>query len=345
MHRAMILRGFALCGRVSSLIAASSWINRIPVASLFPHGNNRAGDGAVDQLLAIRVFARVVEAGTFTRAADSLQMPKATVTKLVQALEAHLRVKLLLRTTRRVTVTPDGAAYYERTGKLLAELAEVDATLRNAQASPRGRLRVDTGGAVASGLVLPALPRFCARYPDIQIELGVTDRTVDLIGENVDCVIRSSADDLSLITRKIGALAWITCATPGYLRTHGTPTHPDELAGAGHEIVAYASARSGRTPPMLFSRAGETLTIEGRARVTVNDSNAHLAAALAGLGLVHTLDFMARPHVERGALVPVLGDWPRAPQPVYLVYPPSRHLSAKLRVFVDWAAELFAGLR
>ena len=294
----------------------------------------------MDQLLAIRVFARVVEAGTFTRAADSLQMPKATVTKLVQGLEAHLRVKLLLRTTRRVTVTPDGAAYYERTGRLLGELAEIDATMSRAQSSPSGRLRVDTGAAIASGILIPALPVFHARYPDIQIDLGVTDRTVDLVGENVDCVIRSTANDLSLITRRIASLPWITCATPGYLQRHGRPLHPRDLEH-GHLVVGYASARTGRPMPLQFAKDGEALETLGRSRVTVNESNAHIAAGLAGLGVVHTLEFMARPHVERGELVPVLADWGREPQPVYVVYPGSRHLSAKLRVFVDWAAQLF----
>lgn len=298
----------------------------------------------MDQLLAIRVFGRVVEAGTFTRAADSLQIPKATVTKLVQALEAHLRVKLLQRTTRRVAVTPDGAAYYEQTRRLLGELEELDATLRVAQASPRGRLRVETGAAVASGILIPALPGFRARYPDLHVELGATDRNVDLIGENVDCGIRGSADDPSLISRKIGAASYTTCASPEYLARHGVPLHPRDLED-GHLVVGSASARTGRVAPLLFDRDGEHRTVEGRGPVTVNEANSHLAAALAGLGIVQTLDFIIRPHIERGALVAVLTDWSRARQPIYLVYPPSRHLSARLRVFIDWAAELFGGLR
>lgn len=298
----------------------------------------------MDQLLAIRVFGRVVEAGTFTRAAESLQMPKATVTKLVQALEAHLRVKLLQRTTRRVAVTPDGAAYYEQTRRLLGELEELDATLQAAQASPRGRLRVETGAAVASGILLPALPDFRARWPELHVELGATDRNVDLIGENVDCAIRGSADDPSLIGRRIGLLSYTTCASPEYFARHGLPLHPRELAER-HLVVGSVSSRTGRAAPLLFDRDGEQWTVEGRGPVTVNEANAHLAAALAGLGIVQTLDFIVRPHIERGALVPVLTGWPRARQPVHLVYPPSRHLSTRLRVFIDWAAALFAGLR
>jgi len=148
----------------------------------------------MDHLQAIRAFARVVETGGFSRAAQSLQMPNATLSKAIQSLEKHLGVKLLERSTRRVSVTNDGAAYYERTQHLLTELDDVEATLGRAQASPSGRLRVDTGGSTASGLLIPALPDFCARYPDIQLQLGVTDRTVDVIGENIDCAIRSTAD-------------------------------------------------------------------------------------------------------------------------------------------------------
>ena len=147
----------------------------------------------MDQIQAMRIFVRVVEAGTFTRAADSLNLPKATVTKHVPALEERLRVKLLNRTTRRVTVTPDGAAYYDRTVRLLTDLDDIEASMTNARANPRGRLRIDVGTSVAQLLIIPHLAEFHARYPDIQVDLGVSDRTVDLIGDNVDCVIRGAS--------------------------------------------------------------------------------------------------------------------------------------------------------
>ncbi len=298
----------------------------------------------MDHFLAIRVFARVVESGSFTKAADSLRMPKATVTKLVQSLEAHLRVKLLSRTTRRVSVTADGAAYHERTRHLLAELKDIEATLGNAQASPRGQLRIDTGVSVASGILIPALPAFRARYPEIRLELGVTDRTIDLVSENVDCVIRSTANDPLLATRRVGNLRWITCAAPAYLQRHGVPQHPRDLENGQHELVGYFSALSARSKPLRFRRGDETFEINARGSVAVNESNAHTATAVAGLGLVQTLEFMARPHLERGELIGVLDDWQPEPQPVYVVYLPNRHLSAKLRVFMDWTAELFAAL-
>jgi DNA-binding transcriptional LysR family regulator len=298
----------------------------------------------MDHMQAIRVFARVVETGGFSRAAESLQMPNATVSKLVQSLEKHLGVKLLERSTRRVSVTIDGAAYYERTRHLLSELDDIEATLGRAQSSPRGRLRVDTGGSTASGIIIPALPDFFALYPDIQVQLGVTDRTIDLVGENIDCAIRSTARDLSLIAHQIGALSWTTCATPAFLARHGTPTHPGQIISKDYPVAGYFSALSGRTQTLHFLHNGESFEIEPRNNVSVNESNAHLATALAGLGLVHTLDFMVRPFIERGELVAVLEDFRPRPQEVYIAYPPSRQLSAKVRVFVNWVTGLFAQL-
>lgn len=298
----------------------------------------------MDHLQAIRSFARVVQAGSFVRAAESLQMPTATVSKAIQALEKHLRVKLLERTTRRVSVTQDGTAYYERVRHLLEELDEVEATLGRAGSNPRGRLRVDTGGSVASGILIPALPTFRATYPDIELQLGVTDRTVDLIGENIDCAIRNSASDPALIARRIGALAWTTCASPDYLTRHGTPMRPEQILSEGHVVAGYFSARTGRNQPLHFLDAGRPLQIEPPTPISVNESNAHLATALAGLGLIHTLDFVVRPAIERGALVAVLESWRPAPQEVYAVYPPSRQLSTKVRVFIAWATELLAAV-
>jgi DNA-binding transcriptional LysR family regulator len=296
----------------------------------------------MDQFLAVRVFARVVEAGTFTRAAESLAMPKPTVTKLIQNLEAHLRVKLLNRTTRRVTVTSDGAAYYERTARLLMELEEIDASLSNAQASPKGRLRVDVPASFARQIVIPALHAFHARYPDIQLDLGVGDRPVNLIADNVDCVVRGGRiEDESLVARRIAQLEFVTCATPGYLAAYGMPTHPSELDGP-QRVVGYFSAGTGRLSPFQFKRGDEHLELAGHYVVAVNDSNAYLAAGLEGLGIIQMPDFMIGPHLASGELVPVLEDWTSPSMPIYVVYPPNRRLSAKIRVFVDWMAELFA---
>ncbi|MET0936027.1 MAG: LysR family transcriptional regulator [Luteibacter sp.] len=297
----------------------------------------------MDRLLAIRVFGRVVETGGFGRAADALRMPKSTVTKLIQGLEAELGVKLLERTTRRITVTAEGAAYYERTRHWLAELDEFETTLAGGRSSPVGNLRIDTGGSVAACLILPALPAFRARYPGIRLQVGVTDRTVDLVGEGIDCAIRSTADDPNLVTRKIADAPWVVCATPDYVARRGTPTHPDDLARDGHDIVGYFSARSGRIQPMRFRDRDLEFGRDVAAAVEVNESNAHVAAALAGLGVVQTLAFTATPAIARGELVPLLADWLPPPLPVYLVYPPERRHNARLRAFVDWISEDLPG--
>lgn len=298
----------------------------------------------MDQLLAMRAFARVVEAGSFTKAAETLGMPNASLTKSIQSLEAHLRVKLLQRTTRRVSVTPEGAQYYEKTQRLLKELEDVDASFSAAQSKPRGHLRVDIGSSTASLVLLPALPDFLASYPDIRIDLGVSDKHANLIGENVDCVIRGGElTDLSLVGRQIGSASWVTCATPEYLRIHGIPKHPSELK-EGHSVVQYLSTRTARGIPLHFEKKGEKVELAGVRSVGVNESNAHVAAGLAGLGVIQTFRYAAAPHLAAGTLVPILEKWQPARYPFYVVYPASRYVSNRLRVFIDWTADLFSAL-
>jgi len=295
-----------------------------------------------NQMLAIRVFVRVVESGTFTNAANSLRMPKPTVTKLVQGLESHLRIKLLNRTTRRVTVTPDGSAYYERVVRLLDDLEDIESSVTHSKERPRGRLRIDAGAAVTTFIILPALPSFLARYPDIAVECGVSDRPADLIGDNVDCVIRGGPLlEPSLVARHIGDLRWLTCATPEYFEKHAKPSHPADLE-SGHSLAGYFFPRSGRMRPLLFERDGKRIEIQPNPRVAVNDSSAHFASLRAGLGLGQLLSFMVSASGATADLAPVLADWQPAAMPVHVLYPANRHLSTKVRVFVDWAAELFS---
>jgi len=299
----------------------------------------------MDHLQAIRIFTRVVETGGFNRAAMSLDMPNATVSKWVKSLETHLGVKLLERSTRSVSVTTDGAAYYERTRHLLTELDDIEATLGRSQGSPKGPLRVDTGGAPASIIIVPNLPSFCARYPDIQVRLSVTDRTVDLIAQNIDCAIRSTADDPNLVSHQIALLPWTTSASPGFFANHAKPKHPHEIVDKNIPVVGYFSASTGLTQPLQFHHKGEDVVLaQPRHDVLVSESNAHLATALNGLGLIHTLDFMVRPSITKGELVPVLEHWRPAPLPIYIVYPPSKRYSTKVRVFVDWITGVFGSL-
>jgi LysR family transcriptional regulator for bpeEF and oprC len=296
----------------------------------------------MDQLLALRVFVRISEAGAFSKAADSLNIPRPTATKLIKELEAHIGARLLQRTTRRVTVTAEGAAYYERAVRVLGDVEDMDALVAHTRTQPRGRLRIDIGSALASLILIPALPDFRAKYPDIQIDLGVSDRLVDLVGEGVDCVIRGGVlADTSLVARRLADLDFMTCASPAYLAAYGTPTHPLQLE-QGHCLLSYFSSLTGKPIPLMFQRQSEAFEITERTMVAVNESSAHLACMLTGLGISQTFGFMARPHISRGALVPLLQEWSRAQHPLHLLYPPNRHLQAKLRVFVDWAAEVFA---
>jgi DNA-binding transcriptional LysR family regulator len=293
---------------------------------------------------AIRAFVRIVEIGGFTRAAESLQIPNATLSKQIQQLERHLGVKLLERTTRRVHVTSEGSDYYERVQHLLSELDEIETTMGRAKAAPRGRLRVDSGGSTASAILIPALPDFQSQYPDIQLQLGVTDRTVDLIGENIDCAIRSTAQDPSLIARPIGLLSWTMCASPAYIARYGMPTHPQQVVDDDFPVAGYFSHSSGVIEPIELLVRNESFRLKPRHSILVNDSNAHRACALAGLGLVHTLDFNVRPAIERGDLVVVLKEYRAKPLEVFIVYPPSRQRSTKVRVFGDWVTQIFARL-
>ena len=308
----------------------------------------------MDQLLALRVFVRIAESGTFSKAADSMNIPRPTVTKLVQDLERHLATQLLQRTTRRVSVTPEGAAYYERAKRLIGELEEMDESAGRARAQPRGRIRVDIGSVLANMILIPALPGFRARHPELHIDLGVSDRPIDLIGEGVDCVIRGGElADTSLVARRIADLDWVTCASPLYLGARGVPKHPSELLPRepasepdprvpGHAIAGYFSSLTGRAFPLEFHKGEEQILVQGQVVVAVNESTAHLSALLAGVGLGQAFKFMVSPHLTSGRLRTVLDDWRRPRQPLHVVYPSHRHLSAKTRLFVDWVAEVFA---
>ncbi|AQZ33552.1 LysR family transcriptional regulator [Pseudomonas sp. LPH1] len=297
----------------------------------------------MDRFDAMQAFARVVETGSFTKAAATLHMSKTSVTQLVQQLEARLRVRLLNRTTRKVNVTADGAAYYERVVRLLADIDDAETSLSSASMAPRGRLRVDVPSPFARMLLIPALPAFYARYPEIQLTMGVSDRLIDIIGENVDCVVRGGEiTDQSLIARHVGDLQLGIYATPGYLQRAGTPMHPRELEAAGHHTVGFLWSRTGKALPYAMQRGEERIEAHGRPLLTVDDGNAYLAAGLAGLGMLWLPHYMAKPHLASGELVRLFEDWQMKPMPMYLAFPPNRHVSAKLRVFIDWVVALMA---
>jgi DNA-binding transcriptional LysR family regulator len=236
----------------------------------------------MDRFEAMRAFARVVETGSFTRAAHTLQISRTTVTQLVQQLEAHLRLRLLNRTTRRVSVTADGAAYYPRIARLLAELEEVEGGLGDAAAQPRGRLRVDVPGPYARLRLVPALPDFQARYPEIQLDIGVSDREVDVIADNVDCVIRGGTPaDPALVARPLAALPIGFHASPAMCSV--SACRPIRARWKGPTTTwSASSARAVAGRVFSAQRGDERVEVQGRYTVGFDDGNAYLAAALAG---------------------------------------------------------------
>jgi DNA-binding transcriptional LysR family regulator len=294
----------------------------------------------MDQLSAMRVFARVVETGNFTRAASALDMPKTTVTNMIQALEAHLRTTLINRTTRRVMVTTDGALYYERAIQILSEVDELDASLSNANVQPSGRLRVEMAGAFADNLIIPNLCDFHERFPLIRLDIGVGDRLVDYIAENVDCALRvGTPRDQSLIARKVSELDLVTCASPLYIERFGMPLEPEELEG-DHYSVGYLNATTGHIMTFAFDNGARSVEVNPRYIVSANDSRTYQNAVLAGMGIGQLAPFAIRDELAKGNLVRVLPEWKQEPMPIYIVYPQTKHVTNKVRVFVDWLAKL-----
>jgi LysR family transcriptional regulator, regulator for bpeEF and oprC len=296
----------------------------------------------MNKLQAMEVFVQVVDAGGFTRAAENMKLPKATVSTLVGALERSLSAKLLNRTTRHVSVTAEGSAYYDNCLRILSDIREAEDSLTHNRLNPSGRLRVDAPTWLASEVIIPALPEFFAAYPDIHLELGCSDRQVDLVEEGVDCAIRGGRQlaDSRLIAKRIGTMRYLTCASPAYLARHGQPQHPDELVN--HHCVNYFSARNGKIFDWCFIRDRERFQVALTSPIALNDSYAYAAAGVAGLGIVQMAEHLMAPMIQDGRLIPVLDDWENEPLPVYAMYPENRHQSAKLRAFTEWAGRLFA---
>ena len=291
----------------------------------------------MDRLDAMRVFVRIVELGSFTKAADDLQLPRATATHTIQQMEKRLGVRLLHRTTRQVSPTLDGDAYYQRCVRLLADVEEADAAFSQSAAAPKGKLRVDLQGTLGMHFVLPRIGDFFERYPEMELEIGMGDRLVDLVREGIDCVLRAGEPrDSSMIGRRVALLEQVTCASRGYLATHGEPKTLDALKT--HRAVNYASAM-GKMLPFEFIVDGERRTVQLRGSATVSHADAYVACCEAGLGFVQ----LPRYHVQRqladGTLREVLHANRPSPMPVSVLYPHHRHLSPRVRVFVDWVAD------
>lgn len=289
----------------------------------------------MDRIDLFRIFTRVVETSSFTRAADTLNIPRSTVSTAIQDLEARVGVRLLARTTRCVAPTTDGAAFYTHCLQLIQDVEDVETLFRRDDVGLQGVLRVNMPGRVGRLIVAPALPDFLARYPSIQIELGVTDRSVNLIEDRLDCVLRvGPLEDTNLIGRKVGDLALINVASPAYLARFGVPQTPADLSQ--HHMVRYASPSTGRVEAWEW-QAGTTvhsLAVEGR--VTVNSAETSIACCLAGLGLIQVPQYDVVPYLQTGALVDVMPQWRPEPLPMTLLYPHRKHLSRRLNVFMEW---------
>jgi LysR family transcriptional regulator for bpeEF and oprC len=296
----------------------------------------------MDQLSAMRVFARVAELGSFARAADALDMSRAMVTTRIAQLEARLGVRLLHRTTRRVGLTDDGRAYHERCLRILADIDETEEALGRGRTRPAGRLRVQAPVALTRHFLIPALPRFLARHPELALEVRLANRVVDLVEEGLDCAIRLGAPaEPALVARRIAETRLATCAAPGYLARRGVPRAPDDLAR--HDCIAFLDLATGRPADWAFAQRGAQHARAPQGRLAFNSMEAAVEAAAAGLGVAQVLSSLAQGAVAAGRLVPVLVDWAAAGPPLYVAYPHHRHLSAKIRAFVDFAAEVFAG--
>ncbi|HEY1610543.1 MAG TPA: LysR family transcriptional regulator [Paraburkholderia sp.] len=294
----------------------------------------------IDRIQAMRTFVRVVDTLSFTKAAQSLDMPRATASTLVQNLEALLNTQLLVRTTRRVSVTPEGAAYYEHCAQILADIDEMEASLRETSTLASGRLRVEMPAVIANAIVLPALDDFHARHPQIDIALGVSRRNVDLVGEAVDCSIAlGELPDSALAARRLGVLDHVTCASPAYLERHGAPQTLDDLAH--HTAVNCLSAANGRPVDFDFEIDGNATSVKVDGFVHVADESAYLTCGLQGYGLIQPSRLAARPYLERGELREVLPRWKPLPTPVSVAFVKTPRVSPRVRVFVDWLAELF----
>lgn len=292
----------------------------------------------MDRIELFRIFARVVECSSFTRAADQLGIPRSSVSAAVHELERRIGVRLLNRTTRQVVITDDGAAFYERCIRLVADVDEAESLFRQTD-GVSGKLRVDVPGRIGRLIIAPALPDFFAQFPNVELVLGVTDRAVNIVEENIDCVLRvGQLRDSGLIARTIGTLPLINVASPRYLAKYGVPQAPDALVQ--HCAVRFASPVTGRVEDWEWRSDGVVKTMSVGGRLTVNNAEAYIAAAVAGIGLIQIPAYDVQHQIVTGELVEVLAEFRADPMPMALLYPQRRHLSRRLQVFANWLIDL-----
>ena len=294
----------------------------------------------MDRFDAMRVFTRIVERRSFTQAADDLGLPRSSVTDAVKGLEARLGVRLLQRTTRQVSPTLDGEAYYQRCINLIADLEEAEGAF--AGAKPSGLIRVDVHGTQARHFLLPGLPDFLSDYPGIRLHLSETHQPLDMIREGFDCILRvGDLADSPLIRRRLALVERGTFASPAYLARFGTPRTPDQLEG--HQMIGLISQETSEVTPFAFQDAGEVRQLILPSTLNVTGPETNIAAACTGLGLIQVPRYRVERELAAGVLVEILPDFPPTPLPVYILYAHTRQLAPRLRVFIDWVVERYRG--
>jgi len=293
----------------------------------------------MDKVKAMQTFVRIVDANSFTRAAESLNLPRASLTATMQNLERHLGAQLLQRTTRRLSLTPEGERYYEQCAAILAAIDTAEAGFRgDAARQMQGRLRIDLPGALGRAIVLPRIGEFRRAWPNLALSIGMGDRLVDLTAEGIDCALRvGSLPDSSLVARRIGLMRFVIAATPDYLARRGAPASIEDLAG--HDGIVHFSGRTGRAFEWELQDGAGVRTVAVKGGIAVNDAEANLICALQGLGLAQLARYQVRAHV--GKLVEVLPGACPTPMPVSLLYPQGRIANPRLQAFADWLGQVF----
>lgn len=293
----------------------------------------------MDRLEQYRIFVQVAESRSFIGAANALGIPRATVSAAVQRLEQDLGTRLLHRTTRQVSLSPDGQRLLERLHPLLTDAEELDQLFKHDQRKVAGRLHVDVPSRIARKLIVPALPKLLEQYPELTLTLGSSDRSIDLAQDGVDCVVRvGTLPDSSLVARRMGAIAMVNCASPAYVQEYGTPTSPNDLSQ--HLAVGYTPASGRQTPWDYLDGQGQLHSVAVNSRVTVNNAETYLACCRAGLGLIQVPRYDVAALLARRELIEVLTQWPSPPMEVTVLYPHRRQHSRRLALCIDWLQAL-----
>lgn len=295
----------------------------------------------MDRLQAMETFVRVIEAGSFKQAADTLNVLPSTVTRNIKDLESHLGARLLNRTTRAVSATDAGLRFYDSCKAILRELQQAETQASQQAGALHGTIKIGTTSSLARHCLIAALPAFMRRHPRVELELHLSDATADIVRQGLDCVIRTGALRSSqLVARRIGRFHWIVCGAPDYLSQHGTPDTVEALQQ--HIAVGYLGGHAGRLAHWEFQQDAQTTAVAMQESVRVDDTDAYVEAGIAGLGLIRVASYMVREHLAAGRLIRVLEAAHAEPEPISMLYPHSRHLSPTVRAFVDWSSAVVA---